>query len=221
MIINSDFRDIYDIWSDKKGLTLNRFTENNISKRQQFKILEKAGYSTSKNGLVKDVLNNYWDNIEGYIKEVVIYENEYKHCGEGKRRLTHRGYQTLHPDYLGQLWCSAFIDNSSVSLRHLYLGDSIVYLQYTSYESWMSNVGDGDCKILGIEKDTKPFIKLPLYAVDFVSYFSKNYAIDFNTAPGIKGIGIEKYLDMKDVYDSIEFKLNEYGQDCYEKVFVE
>ena len=75
----------------------------------------------------------------------------------------------------------------------------------------MSNVGDGDCQVVGVYMNDgyHPSINLPLFAIDFV-VGQELYAIDFNVAPGIRGSGVEKLLTAKEVVESIEaFKWQE------------
>ncbi len=183
---------------------------------------------TPPHGTVEDILGSWWEAEKQWVKWVVAYTDEAAHCGEGKA-VWNKGRVNSNP-HMGmpggdrfwkekQLYCSAFLGpypqlacygHKAVSLRHLQVGPHVFHLEYESSSSWMSNVGDGTCEVVGVELDKgyHPKIRLPLFAVDFV-LGREAYAIDFNVAPGIRGSGVEKVLDGKDACRALEQALED------------
>jgi hypothetical protein len=170
---------------------------------------------------VVDVAGSYWDDWglpeKGRIKYVVAYTDESAHCTDGKKllrecdwrfdgNLTHLR-EVIYPNH--QLYCSAFVGDPharpSCSLRRLQLGRHVFWVEMTSSESWMSNLGEGDNTVVGVELDAgyHPVIRRPLFAVDFV-IGREMYAVDFNTAPGVRGSGVEKVLSGPDACAALE-----------------
>jgi hypothetical protein len=109
------------------------------------------------------------------------------------------------------LFCSAFVGSypkvcggGSSSIRRLQIGPHVFWIEYTSKESWMSNVGDGDIAVIGVERDAGYHsIRLPLFAIDFV-LGKEMYAVDLNVSPGIRGSGVEKYIKPYEVLEALE-----------------
>lgn len=214
MRLISDFRDYYDRCFDGQGPVFTRTAVGaGPSRREQFTILQQAGFHIPPVGTVGDVMDSWWEREGRRINAVVAYEDEMAHCGEGKK-LYHRYNADLKTeskmgyDERRELFCSAFLGNPltpvpSESLRRLQIGSEVYWIEYRSTESWMSNVGEGDMDVIGHESGYHPKIKLPLFAIDFV-IGKEMYAVDFNIAPGIKGSGVEKYCDAERVVTLIE-----------------
>ncbi len=233
MRIHSTFRDYYDIWADGTGPVLQRVGGNSgPTKREQFRILEEAGWLTPPNGVVGEILDSWWEAERQRVKWVVAYTDETAHCTEGKEvwwkqcaslnRQPKMGYdaqnERANRNYR-EVYCSAFVgsypqfvagNQKSTSLRYLQVGPHVFWIEYSSTESWMSNYGDGDIQVVCIELDKgyHPKIRLPLFAVDFV-LGREMYAVDFNTAPGIRGSGVEKVLSGKDCCQALERALED------------
>ena len=195
------------------------------TKREQFRILEGAGFLTPPNGLVGAVLGEWWESENQRIKAVVAYTDEQAHCGEGKR-LIRWGELKSNPDMGSpggdrywkekQLYCSAFVGDqlyqpTGLSWRRLQIGRHVFWVEYQSAVSWMSNV-DGDCRLIGTEWDVgfHQSINRPLFAVDFV-LGKEMYAVDLNYGPGIRGSGVEDVLPAKRVVESIAEWFDEFG----------
>jgi hypothetical protein len=214
--LESDFRDFYDHWFDKAPVDylLRRNTRPNdgISKRDQFELLENAGFSVPIHGWVHDI----WSRTsKDYL---VVYDDEFAHCGEGKT-LWHRTKAAM--EATGK-YCSIFIPTTndpvtqSESIRLLAIGDRLFWLTYKS-DGWMSNHAENievkvNSETLGRrsfaiegEHDFDFLNRYPLFAIDFVKPLSSNLimAIDFNTSPGLKGTGIEDVLPAKEVHKLI------------------
>lgn len=201
MKIESDFRDWYDHAASGEGPVLRRMaTDRSMSKRDQFRILEEAGFTVPLYGDVEFVM--------GWMNDVVVYDDELAHCGEGKRLLNYKQYCVESWESgIQNAFCSAFVGNPGESLRLLQLGKMQFWIEYKSNESWMSNVGDGTVELVDydLQAGLHPKIRLPIWAVDFViDQSGRRYAIDFNTAPGCKWTGIEKVVSAADVVKSLE-----------------
>ncbi len=205
MKLVSDFWDYYDIAFDGLGKEFRRVTTDGPTRREMFSLLEQYGFRTPPHGLVKDVSGMWWDLENRWVRQVVMYENETVHRGEGKtliheHRLRWDGCLTRIPalDRLHNLYCSAYVGSyppkPGLSWRLLQVGKRRFWIEYQAEEDWRSNVGDGDITLLG-EEDPFACGKLPypLYAVDFV-IGKEAYAIDLNIAPGVRGTGVERLL---------------------------
>lgn len=214
--LESDFRDFYDHWFDKEPvdyvLRRNTKPDDGISKRNQFELLEHAGFSVPVHGYVQDI----WSRTsKDYL---VVYDDEFAHCGEGKTlwRKTKAAMEAPRK------YCSVFIETTndplvrSESKRLLAIGDCMFWLTYKS-NGWMSNhAEDIEVSVNGEtlrrqsyeregEHDFDFLNRYPLFAIDFVKSLSSNLlmAIDFNTSPGLKGTGIEDVLSAKEVHKLI------------------
>lgn len=54
-------------------------------------------------------------------------------------------------------------------------------------------------------------MKWPLLAIDFVTDGCTYYAVDFNIAPGIRGLGLDKYLSNKEIVELIKENFYDVG----------
>lgn len=214
MRLVSTFRDYYDPFFDGRGDEFVR-TGGNVgpAKSEQLHILESLGFATPPHGRVEDVLDSWWEAERTWVRWVVAYTDPAAHCGEGKE-LFNRGRIRSNPDMSGRprftreraLFCTAFVGDPfarpAVSWRRLQVGRRVFWVEYTSTASWMSNVGDGTCVVIG-DAGVWPDGPYPLWAVDFV-LGREMYAVDLNTAPGIRGSGVEKVLGGPEVVSEIE-----------------
>lgn len=219
MILKSDFTDYYDLYFDDSGPVFNRISKNTgPNKKQQFEILKSHGFLVPPHGTVGEILRSEFEDCP--IDAVVAYTDINAHCGDGKRVFV-RGMLKSNPDMGSpggdrfwrerELFCSAFIGSypktctgGSSSIRRLQIGPHVFWIEYTSKESWMSNVGDGDIAVIGVEQDAGYHsIRLPLFAIDFV-LGKEMYAVDLNVSPGIRGSGVEKYIKPYEVLEALE-----------------
>lgn len=217
MRLLSDFTDFYDHWFDADGPVFRRVTTDGLGKRGQLALLQEVGYQVPPHGTVGDVLNSWWEDEDTWVKAVVAYENEFQHCGEGKRLL--QRWQLRSNPHMGMsggdrfwqersLFCTAFVGDVvnpvSVSWRLLRVGVHRFWLEYRSTTDWRSNCGETSVSLIGVEKDVGPDkrIREPLFAIDFV-IGKEMYAVDFNVAPGMRGTGVEKVLGAKGVVDGL------------------
>lgn len=217
MILSSDFHDYYDYNFSNNGKIFSRKSKNfGPSKQEQFKILKDFGYKIPPIGKAIDLIDSAWEKENQWNRFLVVYTDPNAHCGEGKILISKKDIGHLHLGMGGYAlkvfmlqdsFSSAFLGNPnirpSVSLRQLHIGKHVFWIEYSSNDSWMSNVGDGKIELVGVEKDTGFNAKYPLYAIDFV-IGKEMYAIDLNIAPGIKGTGIEHVLSGKEVVKEIE-----------------
>ena len=155
--------------------------------------------------------------------KIVVYLDLTSHRGENKELLTIEEAYEKYPNNLASL----YIDSNckfAVSYRYLKIGNYYFWINYISKNDWRSNVGeDIQISINSFGDLTNPMYKvvdkkinMPLYAIDFVQDKDNNhYAIDFNIAPGIKGIGIENYLSAKEIVESIKYYIKESQYELY------
>ncbi|HEY9598421.1 MAG TPA: hypothetical protein V6D33_12200 [Cyanophyceae cyanobacterium] len=220
--LNSDFRDYYDHWfaspSVSSQITFNRYSRTEMTKLEQFNLLIKAGLNTPIFGRVGD---SHFFRIQQWLKaKVVLYVDDLAHRGEGKK---------LEKFSMAQAYkdCpfSVFVpttgepEKHSISHRYLQIGDRAWWLKYEGKGSWLSNhaqeieielIGES-CSLWEHKKRTKLFGQYPLFAIDFVTPIDSpetRLAVDFNSAPGIGGTGIEEILSAKECYREIALWLN-------------
>jgi hypothetical protein len=208
MRLESTFRDYYDPFFDGKGDVFRRIGGNvGPTKREQFALLMAADYEVPPHGLFEDLIGEYWEAEDWTIERCVVYDDETAHCGEGKR-MSRRVMEEFDRS-TGKFAC-AFVGDpnaNGVSHRLLQVGPHRFWIEYRSNESWMSNVGDGSCETFAVEKGVgyHPHLPYPLFAIDFVlGKDMRQYAVDFNTAPGIRGSGVEKFLSGPEAVEAIE-----------------
>jgi hypothetical protein len=226
MRIVSDFRDYYDVWANGTGPTLTRLAANaGPDKPEQFRLLAAAGFLTPPHGPAGEVMGSWWESEQRRVKAVVAYLDPVAHRGEGKavwgkggpelRTESKMGYhegnerarrnaEVFASAYLGGWPCDS-TRQSSTSLRRLQIGRRVLWLEYHSTESWMSNVGEGTCELVGDDglAGYHPRLPYPLFAIDFV-LGREMYAVDLNVAPGIRGSGAEQVLPGDEACDELE-----------------
>lgn len=204
MKLVSDFRDYYDAAFDGIGKEFRRIAVGSgPTRRQQHDILEAAGYKVPLRGTFAEM---------NYLPRLVVYKDESAHCTDGKQVWEESGWDLMweqppsDEDYSVQ-FVGKFNEKSATSWRYLQIGRHQFWIEYTSNESWMSNYGDGDIQIIGVDLNAgyHPLsgIDSPLYAIDFV-IADDMYAVDLNIAPGLKGTGVNKYLTPKEVVEALE-----------------
>lgn len=214
MTLKSDFHDYYDNVFNNTGYILTRNSKSGLTKRKQFEYLKECGFLIPPVGKISDILGTYWEQEKQPVREVVAYEDETLHAGEGKILLS----KFILPEIvmgdnselyrLCSLFSSAFLgwshERPSVSLRLLQVGVHQFWIEYRSNDSWMSNVGDGDIEIVDVKLNFGQHdkIKLPLYAIDFV-IGKELYAVDFNIAPGTP-YGLQRYLSPWKFVEALE-----------------
>lgn len=218
----SDYLDYYDQWFASNyetniDYTLDRRARSpeNMPKRDQFWLLSKH-FQVPIYGLARDLPLRHPKSLTGSMDAttpVVVYTDQLAHQGEGKELMHAATAKRDYPDHL----VAEFIGEpgfNPVSIRHLQVGLeawNIVYKgsvpedfeKYGSQWVWQSN----NAPIVDVEYigPTRPiiyeeYVKYPIFAIDFV----QNHAVDFNTAPQIRGTGLEDRIAPKQMYEFIE-----------------
>lgn len=221
--LKSDFRDYYDHWFtpsyQSPKVFLERyakpvccFKENvdsnlniNFKKREQLRLLDTFEM-TPTHGIVKELPYTSF--------KLVVYLDEYAHCGEGKILIDSQEAREKYPD----CYASFYIESKygkAISKRLLQIGNRSWWLEYTNHEKdWRSNVGENieikikgetDCFWVNNQRNSDLLKNYPIFAIDFVESFCGEYlyAIDFNTSPGLLGTGIEEILYGNEVFKLI------------------
>lgn len=225
----SDFLDYYDhVFLTPRhpevDWTWERMSRNGISRRQALRALETQGFRVPQHGLVKDLVPNLVSqlNIPGVEKilSLVVYVDEHAHAGEGKVLLEAREALERFPDSFACQYLPVFPHGRGTSVRWLRIGGKQSWLRYDSMDDWRSNCGDVRIELAGLID--KPFSDSllwrlgPMVAVDFLPIGGRLYAIDLNTAPGLRGTGIEKLVSprlvLKEVVRYVEFAQKQWGE---------
>ena len=192
----SDFSDYYDHGFDFDGYPFRRVTTDGPNRVEMISMFRHAGVPTPYFGHYKDfVRTNYSED-----KDVVIYTDITKHCGEGKKKkrfgnicCAEREAYMMEYVPFGDLNISEYFSKST---RYLIIGDRCFTYDYFSIDDWRSNCGDGD--ISEPKEIDLPLwrycIYYPLFAIDFVDDRGILRAIDLNIAPGTSGVGLNKLI---------------------------
>lgn len=228
----SDFRDIYDHWFDLNGKhKFNRKMRMGPNREEMFYMMFGLGLEVPTHGTVSELYKNavamYGSQEEfdaqngGDLLEVVVYTDIHAHAGDGKLKMTLKEANSKYPDvYASQYLPSGDDDVKSKTWRFLATGDDHYWLEYTSKDDWRSNAGDVSVRLLDKEDAdlisskyhinvAARNIKVPLYAIDFIHGRGARelVAIDFNTAPGIKGTPLDGVVDPQKIATSIIRKI--------------
>jgi len=220
MKLVSNFSDYYDHHFDLNGPEFRRMGTEGPNRIEQFALLEGMGLSTPPHGLVKDVMEIWWEAEQHWVRWLVVYHDLNAHGGDGKRltqtsRFKWDGCISRLEELDRQcntLFCSAYVGRfgapswTGVSWRMLQVGMHRFWIEYRAKDDWRSNCGEGDCEVFQVELDIGPHFGMdrPLFAVDFVLGKATAYAVDLNFAPGIRGSGVEKYLSPKAAVEAIK-----------------
>jgi hypothetical protein len=190
-----------------------------LTKRMQFARLRELGWRTPQHGLVREIAG--WDPHDGRARAhgLVVYSDELAHSGDGKMLLPSDKALAQYPDSFASSYVGYFgypegpTHKQPRSTRYLFIGTRCWILHYRSPErgEWRSNCGDG--VEIEVEGETQvPWAAgfgfmprmlegVPLYAVDTVTdTCGLAYAVDLNTAPQIRGTGLEHVLPAQECY---------------------
>ena len=213
--IDSDFWDFYDHAFSPRycaDVTWERKTKTSMSKRDQFRLFEASGLKVPLHGTVSQVyerlkkeysLKDSHKTTFENLFSLVVYLDEYAHGGLGKIHLPLKLAVERYP----QKYCSEYVStpysSNAVTYRYLQIREKVFWLKYTGCDSWMSNHArkvyvEYLCpgrQTLGLE------VEFPMFAVDFIPAHVL-YAIDFNTAPGLRDTGLP--LTPGQIYDLIK-----------------
>jgi len=198
--LQSDFVDYYDHFFDISGKVLRRFSYQGMNRAEMFTFMRSKGLHTPIFGVTRKILEfAKTTNIEPP-SHLVVYTDLNKHCGEGKILVPwDEAISSLPASF-----ASEYIPSNSESLRVLQVGNSYFWLRYKSKNDWKSNYGDVDIEVLSMHDGYfNSDIKEPLYAIDFVGG-NEMLAVDFNTAPQIRGTGVENIVSARDIVRGIK-----------------
>lgn len=207
MRLATDFHDYYDHAFDSRHAStpeLLRYAAKGDRRSMDHSRLEAAGFRVppraNSPGQLRATLGRH-----GYF---VVYTDPYAHAGEGKVLLSVDQAEREHPD----AYCCLFVGEPGHSTRLLMVGDIPFWLTYSSRSDWRSNAGE----VVIEEEMLLPSRKVeleaaalrlghPLVAIDFVhSRHRVAYAVDLNTAPGLRGTPVERMLRPSVVHAAIE-----------------
>ncbi|MBY0525585.1 MAG: hypothetical protein K2R98_19425 [Gemmataceae bacterium] len=201
--LHSNFSDYYDYQFDLDGEVFERMGTGGPTRREMFVVMERLGLRVPEYGRVTD-LKPLW-------AEVVVYLDERAHCGDGKVRLPLEQAIMQYPQALA----SCFLPPGGESIRELHIGNRCFRLRYTSVDDWRSNCGEGDCEVLGevCLPAYRGKVSHALFAIDFVPCGGKEWAVDFNIAPGMRGSGMERIMSASDVVKELKGYLSSFQED--------
>lgn len=220
LAIQSDFRDFYDSAFDLKAPETHVLLRNSASEEfgrdGLFNLLHASGWKTPRHGIVGT------DDLF-FARKWVVYDNLHQHCGYGKRLAERIDEKVDH----GKLAAEFIGPVCGQSGRILQIGGRAFLIRYKSGTDWRSNVGDVEVALIH-ELPRVGFTSIsrwPLQAVDFVTRsgdwmslgsveeFQQHpevYAVDLNSAPGMRWTGIDKTLTADEVFEEIKAAYEHY-----------
>jgi len=220
--LNTDFKDYYDFmfYPDGDVMFDRRMYDRTLCKRDQIRIMQDLGFRTFDIRRCK-----HWDFSDAAM--LVVYTDDRAHAGSGKQRTDLGQAKRHHPNDWSIPWiATSDANDASVSHRLLQVGDRAWWLRYEGTGGWQSNHCEStaitivdeiqsirrysfDHHIINHRTNLCPY---PIFAIDFVIPANKatptdfaeviesGYAIDFNTAPGMKWTGMDDLLPAPEVY---------------------
>jgi hypothetical protein len=220
--LNSDFRDYYDFMFYHDGeTTFDRMMyDRTLCKRDQIRIMQDLGLRTFDIRRCK-----HWDFSDD--TPMVVYTDDRSHAGSGKQRIDLGQARHKYPNVWSIPWiATSYSNDTSVSHRLLQVGNRAWWLRYEGEGGWQSNhcestaitvVGEipslqryvFDHHIINHRTNLCPYAMFAIDFVipanrptptDFVGVIESGYAIDFNTAPGMRWTGMEDLLPATEVY---------------------
>lgn len=201
--LKTDFQDFYDHCFDKKGPVFDRYSKNALTRADNLAFLTDKGYNVPSHGIARNLVPHLIKLRETPDLHFVVYLDEYSHRGEDKIRVS----AEMALEHFGEYFVVEFLqpDKQSTSYRYLQIGKKSFGLVYSSNDEWRSNCGTNVNVRLACHGDdaVHPSIKDPIFAIDFIKVGECLYALDFNSAPGIRHTGVEDEMKPREVYDEI------------------
>jgi hypothetical protein len=193
--LRSDYHDCYDVWLEDPGcgdVDFSRMAGDSwsVPREAMFGLFGRLGIATPRFQKAADFSPD---------EQIVLYEDAYAHCGEGKRLVTAAEAVAAGQ---GQVSASEFVgDFPGLSYRLFVVGGVGAWFEHWSLEDWRSNCGDGDLglvtegrgHVLGLKEIEAACrgLRNPLWAIDFVGRRTEAgielLAIDWNPAPRLAG----------------------------------
>ena len=214
--IRSDFLDYYDHafayrYGKDNPFLWDRFADGDfgLCRSLAFEHMEKLGFNVVKHGLVKDLCAELLEGkITDNLIDLIVYIDSVAHRGEGKVKMPVHEALRKYPDRLASQHIPSVPGPGSMSYRYLCIGRRGYLLRYSNPDDWRSNYGPNvTVEVLGCLGDLSPekliACRYPMFAVDLIPCGKKLMAVDFNTAPGLKGTGIENICKPSKVYELV------------------
>lgn len=209
--LKSDFRDYYDYMFDRSGVLYERMSETELSRREAFGKMLSMGLNIPPVG-TPVVFDEF--GFSKLAPKLVIYHDQYRHRGEGKSLVSWtEGYEVYSDKFASIYVCDEHMP--ATSYRYLRIGNTVVFLKYTSLNDWRSNCGDvqisQEYSLWRDVQDNDPR-ETPLLAIDFVkSKHDIPFALDWNTSPGLKGTPMQELISASDIVRNIKEWFNDVG----------
>lgn len=178
-----------------------------ITRREMFSRLEKAGIGTVPNGQVEDLLRQR-DPAHG----VVVYLDETAHMGYGKEWMSCEEAMRKHP----KAWASEFMPPAGRAIRHFQFGNRSFTMPFQSFDDWRCQKGETTYSycVPGSRYESlfPEVIPYPYWAIDFVP--GCDLATDFQFVPGTTNDRLDNWMSPREMYRALQeaaFILHERG----------
>jgi hypothetical protein len=218
----TDFNDYYDHFFDMEGVVWKRQYNNGVDRKECLTFMQTLGLKVPPFGTTTELTEAI--PLERLVEigdssDVVVYTDPLAHAGEGKIKLNIMEAAERYPDNL----CSLYIPpdfNKIFSLRWLKIADKSFLLRYTNHDAseWRSNYGDDidielveNMSLAGSQDLIERLTRFPLVAIDVVlSSKQVAYAVDFNTAPGLRNTPLQYKIKGEDLADALKAHILKY-----------
>jgi len=201
--LKSDFVDYYDHCFDKKGPIFDRYAKNALTRADNLQLLINLGYNVPSHGIARNIVPHLIKLKDTSDLSFIVYLDEYSHCGKDKIKVS----AELALEHFGEYFVVEYLqpDKRATSYRFLQVGKRSFGLVYSSNDEWRSNCGTEVNVRLVCHGDDKihETIKDPIFAIDFIKVGEFLYALDFNSAPGIRSTGVDKEMKPREIFDEI------------------
>lgn len=207
LVLISDFKDYYDnrfqpAWEHKPGEpAIQRLRSARPPRREIFRRLDRMGLLTPRHGTVRD-LAEQWENDNLYLFQVVVYLQD--QGGKPNVRVGIREALQRWPRAYASLFIPQEVPGLGHMLRMIKVGREAFWIEYQSRNDWRAEHGANTSRFLGRDHyDLATTVPLPLCQIDFLPRGEgrqRLLAINLDTAPALKGTGIEHFLTPDDVH---------------------
>lgn len=171
--------------------------KHDVTRREMFARLERAGIQTVPNGIVENLLRER-DPACG----VVVYIDETAHMGLGKEWMSSERALREYP----KAWASEFIPPAGRAIRHFQFGSRAFTIPNQSFDDWRCQKGETTyaycvpgSRYGNLFPDVVPY---PYWAIDFVP--GTDMATDFQFVPGTTNDRLDNWMTPREMYQALQ-----------------
>lgn len=212
LVLESDYEDYYDGAFDQPSgdgsdpLFLRR-SDRVMPRLEMFGVIQARGLNVPRHGLGRVIDRIIYADDE---IQLVVYPDRYR--SDEPLRLIDRNEASNYPDAqiaerIGSsngYYTRQGILVQSLVTRYIYIGSTRIRIEQSSEDDWRSNMGIMRSTVIEVMNNTHNPFMYPLIAVDMVGSAFGACCINLDTAPVLRGTGIEAHLPPERVVDLIK-----------------